>query len=166
MEKLSSGVINDNSKRSISIRISTSDYGRIKAISRRLRVREAEVFRFIVKVGLSEVAPLSYTNSTVLDLLSVFAAHGDDLVGHFNLDALRLNRILNPEGNNQGPRIDVDDLELLAMTTLPERILVLRLQELVGHPIEPTAVLSELQRYLTTKYSTPPPRLEVNNSAA
>jgi hypothetical protein len=157
MEKLGEGVINDNSKRSISIRINTSDYGRIKEASRRLRVRESEVFRFLVKIGLSEIEALYQSNATKLDLLQAFAAHSADFVSHFNLNATRLDQIINRPDRPDEPQVEMDDLELLVMSLFPERFLSYRLQEITKRPIDPAKVLDELQNYLLNKYVKSPP---------
>ena len=154
-ETSSAGAINDNSKRSISVRINTSDYGRIKAIARRLKIREPEVFRFVLRAGLADIAPLSNSRSSLEDLLSMFATRGRELIEHFKLNARRLNQILNGEDSAVGARIDQADLELLAMTNLPAYMLVLRLQELTGHSVDPAQVHTEWCRYLTEKYLVP-----------
>jgi len=152
MDTLGDDVINDNSKRSISIRINTSDYGRIKAVSRRLRVRESDVFRFLVKIGLAEIAALCNSNSTSLDLLKVFATHGGPLVSHFKLNARRLDQVINQTARGTDVGIEMKDLELLAMTIFPERFLFYRLQELLGQAIDGSNVMDELKRYLEAKY--------------
>ncbi len=154
MEKLGMELINDNSKRSVSIRINTSDFGRIKAISRRLKVRESEVFRFLVKVGLAEVSALCRSNATAEELLGAFAAHSAELVSHFNLNARRLGQVLNADSHGDGIKIDSDDLELLAMTAFPTRYLAMRLQEMLGHPVAPDAAQQTLRKYLEDKYQS------------
>ena len=53
--------VHDNAKRSISLRIHTTDYGKIRLIARRLRVRDSDVFRFLLRVALARLAPL-YTD--------------------------------------------------------------------------------------------------------
>jgi hypothetical protein len=158
LDKLGADLINDNSKRSVSIRINTSDFGRIKAVSRRLKVRESDVFRFLVKVGLAEVAALCDSGAGSRDLLGVFAAHGRDLVGHFNLNARRLEQVINGEQRGDpGGRVEADDLELIALSVLPERYLALRLQELLGRPVAPELAQDALRDYLEGKYLAPPP---------
>ncbi len=155
MEKLGLDTINDNSKRSVSIRINTSDFGRIKAISRRLKVRESEVFRFLIKVGLTEVSAMCRNTATTQELLGAFAAHGAELVSHFSLNARRLDLLLNSESRPGGIKVETDDLELIAMSAFPARYFALRLQELVGHPVDPGAVSDELRKYLEEKYLSP-----------
>ncbi len=155
MEKLGLDTINDNSKRSVSIRINTSDFGRIKGISRRLKVRESEVFRFLIKVGLAEVSAMCRNTATTQELLGAFAAHGAELVSHFSLNARRLGQVLNTESRPGGIKVETDDLELIAMSAFPARYLALRLQELVGHPVAPGAASDSLRNYLEKKYLSP-----------
>jgi hypothetical protein len=157
LDKASAGVINDNSKRSISVRIKTSDFGRIKAIARRLKVREPDVFRFALKVGLTSVAPLYHSKSSKEDLLAMFAVRGAEIVEYFQLSARRLGQILNPESQSTTePWIDTADLELIAMSHLPAYMLVPRLQELAERSIDADNVYAELRRYLTDKYFKTP----------
>jgi hypothetical protein len=146
-------VINDNSKRSISMRISTSDYGRIKCISRRLRVGESEVFRYLIKVGLSEISALCHSSAKTSEVLNVFVEHGASLVPHFNLTAERLNDVINRPSVINDVQVDRDDLELLAMCASPERFLLYRLQELLGCQIDTSQLAAEMKRYLDAKYA-------------
>lgn len=157
LDKLGADLINDNSKRSVSIRINTSDFGRIKAVSKRLKVRESDVFRFLVKVGLAEVAALCDNGADTSDLLAVFASHGRGLVGHFNLNARRLEQIINGDPRSEQRRVEADDLELIALSVLPERYLALRLQELLGRPVSPEDAQDALREYLESKYLAPGP---------
>lgn len=146
------GTVDDNAKRSISIRINTSDFGRIKTIARRLRVRESDVFRFLLRVGLAEMGPLFQANTNGIDLLSVFSRLGAEMVHHFGLDTRRLNQIINGEETDSRRRIDLEDVELITMSMLPARYLVLRLQELTGQTIEAHKVRPALRQYLEQKY--------------
>lgn len=166
MEQPGPEVINDNSKRSISIRINTSDFGRIKAVSRRLKVRESDVFRFLVKIGLAEISALCRSDASGQELLGAFAAHGAELVSHFKLNARQLDQVINADPRNNGTQVDADDLELIALSALPERYLAPRLQELVGHPVTPDAVHQTLQSYLGNKYLSPGGSAKTGNDAA
>ncbi len=152
LKKLGTELINDNSKRSISLRISTSDFGRIRAIGRRLKARESDVFRFLVKIALTEIELLCDSSLERTDLLRIFATHGAQLIGHFNLNARRLDQIINIDAATRTTRIDADDLELLSMSAFPERYLALRLQELTGKPVPAEDALVTLYNYLEVKY--------------
>ncbi len=142
----------DNSKRSVSIRINTSDYGRIKAIGRRLKVRESDVFRFLLKIGLRETTALSQTKPSFEQLLKMFASHAADLVSHFNLSGRRLEQLLQAGDEGSAPVIAEQDIELLAASILPERYLAMRLHELTGADVPPAAAQKFLQTYLEAKY--------------
>jgi hypothetical protein len=160
MEKSGVELINDNSKRSVSIRINTSDFGRVKAISRRLKIRESDVFRFLLKVGLAEVSALCRGNASPQELLGVFAAHGAELVRHFDLNAQRLAQIINLDPRDNGVRVEAEDLELIAISAFPERYLALRMQELMGTPLTAESALPALRAYLEAKYLSPRPSID------
>lgn len=50
--------VRDDARRSVSFRIRTTDFGRIKLIARRLGVREADIFRYLVESGLQRLEGL------------------------------------------------------------------------------------------------------------
>jgi hypothetical protein len=58
----------------------------------------------------------------------VLVESGDELIRHFELDAYRLEQIIN--GAAEGDlRVDRDDIALLAMSGLREQYLVMRMKE-------------------------------------
>ena len=78
--------IEDNAKRSVSIRINTSDFGKIRTIARRLRVRESEVFRYLMRRSLKAVGPLYQNDTRNRELLDVLMEDSGELISEFNLD--------------------------------------------------------------------------------
>lgn len=150
-------LIEDNAKRSVSLRVDTTDYGKIKSIARRFRVRESEVFRFMIKLGLATLAPLFDPRARGKDVMPVFVEHGSEITKYFNLDAVSLERVINgdlDEGDLDEPdrRVDREDVRLLAMATMPERYLYAKLRELIADPVDSNKASETLRQYLTSKY--------------
>lgn len=143
-------LINDNSKRIVSIRINTSDFGRIKAIAKRLKVRDSDVLRFVLRMGLGEILTLCQSEPSPAALLKVFAAHEPALVRHFDLNAAQLDRLLNA-GREAHP-VSADDLELIIVASQSQRLLALRLHELLGVIVPVEDAIAFLGHHLLTRY--------------
>ena len=145
--------IDDNAKRSVSIRINTSDFGKIKTIARRLRVRESEVFRYLMRRSLKAVGPLYQNDTRHREIFDVLMEDNGELISEFNLGTDKLGDLFEQIRSQDGKPLDEDDLELLAMLNMPEKFLALRLSEILGQKIEPSEVLARLNEYLESKYS-------------
>jgi hypothetical protein len=103
----------ESRKHPITVRMSESDLGKIKGLARRLGVHDSDVVRFAVKAMITELAPLHDPEARGQKLLPVFVEFGHTLFRHFELDAVRLDAIIN-EGVSAERRVAIDDLELLA----------------------------------------------------
>ncbi|MGH8613512.1 MAG: hypothetical protein ACREYF_16220 [Gammaproteobacteria bacterium] len=145
-------LIEDNAKRNVSLRVDTTDYGKIKSIARRFRVRDSEVFRFMIKLGLTTLAPLFDHRARGQDVMPVFVEHGSEITKYFNLDAVSLERVINGDLDEPDRRVDGEDVELLAMATMPERYLCAKLRELISEPVDSNKASEALKKYLTSKY--------------
>ncbi|MGH8535855.1 MAG: hypothetical protein ACREXM_05155 [Gammaproteobacteria bacterium] len=145
-------LIEDNAKRNVSLRVDTTDYGKIKSIARRFRVRESEVFRFMIKLGLATLAPLFDHRARGKDVMPVFVEHGSEITKYFNLDAVSLERVINGDLDEPDGRVDGEDVGLLAMATMPERYLCAKLRELIAEPVASAKAAETLKNYLTGKY--------------
>lgn len=144
--------LHGNAKRSVSLRMNSSDYGRFKAVAHRLRARESEVFRFALKVALDRLAALHDAGARGRALVPLLAELGPLLVDHFRLDGRRLAHIVNDGTDEPAQRVDLDDIELIALSNAPERYLALRLKELSGLDVAPGRALDALRHYLLRKY--------------
>lgn len=131
---LSKDVI-DDSKRSVSFRLKTSDYGCIKTIARRKKMRESDVFRYLLRSSLNAMSPL-YGSNTV------------------NSEIMRDLSAIEQLSNADIRRLDSSDLELLALAVQPLRFLARRLSELTGASVDTKNVITELHNYLQQKYGT------------
>lgn len=144
--------IRNNSKRSVSFRIDNIDFDKIKAITRRMRIRESDIFRFAIKMTLDKLSPLSDESMKGIDIMPVFVECGPDIALHFNLDSSRIEHIINYDVENSADRVDSEDIGLLAMSAMPERYLSAKLKNLVDKPIEKEGVSEALREYLHDKY--------------
>jgi hypothetical protein len=120
----------DQRKQAVSIRLGESDIRHIKRIAKRLGVRDSDIIRFALKATLNRIAPLCDPAIRGRNLVPVLVESGDELIRYFELDAFRLETIIN-EGVDQGRQVDRDDIALLAMSGLREEYLAMRIKE--GH---------------------------------
>ncbi len=116
-------------KQAVSIRMSNNDVKSVKRLAKRLGVRDSDVIRYAVKAVLSRLAPLSDTAAKGRSLVPVFVESGSDLFRHFDLDAVRLDTIIN-EGVEDSRRVDHEDIQLIAMNGVQRSYLKLRLSSI------------------------------------
>jgi hypothetical protein len=140
----------DNRKQAVSIRLGESDLRNIKRLAQRLGVRDSDVIRFAIKSMINRISPLCDAAITGRNLMPVLVESGDELMRYFELDAYRLEGIIN-EGAGEDSRVDRDDIALLAMSGLREQYLVMRLNG-NGSPNEAGAPKHSLRVYLYDKY--------------
>ena len=105
----------DTRKQAISIRMNAADVRKVKKLAQRLSVRDSDVIRFAVKCMLSRLSPLYDPTVKGRNLMPVFVESGAELLRFFDLDAARLEAIIN-DAVEPGRRVDRDDIALLAMT--------------------------------------------------
>ena len=121
----------DSRKQAVSIRMNAGDIRNVKKLAKRLGVRDSDVIRFAVKVMLGKLAPLYDPLVTGRRLVPVFVESGTDILRHFELDATRLDTIIN-EGADAESRVDPDDVQLIAMSGIQQSYARLRLSSLDG----------------------------------
>ena len=105
----------ENRKQAVSIRMSGADIGKVKRLAERLGVRDSDVIRYAVKTMLARLAPLYDPHVRGRSLVPVFVEAGSDLFLHFELDAMRLDGIINDDAE-EGRKVDHEDLQLIAMS--------------------------------------------------
>jgi hypothetical protein len=141
----------DQRKQAVSIRLGESDIRNIKRIAKRLGVRDSDIIRFAIKATLSRIAPLCDPGIRGRNLVPVLVESGDELIRYFELDAFRLDSIIN-EDVEEGRQVERDDVALLAMSGLREEYLVMRLKDGNGTPVGAAPQGRSLRRYLYDKY--------------
>lgn len=144
----------ESRKRAVSVRMNSADVRKVKRIAERLAVRDSDVIRFAVKCMLARLGPLYDPDVRGRNLVPVFVESGAELLRFFELDAARLEQLIN-EGVETGKRVDRDDVALLALSSGQEAYAALMLREL--NPEEGSrSVVGELaaslRQYLYEKY--------------
>lgn len=142
----------DTKKKNVSVRLANTDIKRIKEISSRLGVKEADLFRFSVKSMLSKLMPLHDKSLRGSDLVPALMECGEELAGFFDLDSEELAQIINAGVDDQSRRVDDVDLDLLTLSSVSGQYVVLKLSELVKQPVEPLNASDTLKSYLQEKY--------------
>lgn len=141
-------------KQAVSIRMNSADIRRVKKLAARLGVRDSDVIRFAVKNMLAKLGPLYDPEVHGRNLVPVFVESGAELLRFFDIDASKLETIIN-DGVLAERRVDRDDIALLALTSTQEPYAALKLSELerTERPRQTAAELSEsLRQYLYAKY--------------
>lgn len=138
----------DQRKQAVSIRLGESDIRNIKRIATRLGVRDSDIIRFAIKSTLGRVAPLCDQAIRGRNLVPVLVESGDELIRYFELDAFRLEAIINDQVEDP-QRVERDDIALLAMSGLREEYLVMRLRD---GDADGAARARSLRGYLYDKY--------------
>jgi hypothetical protein len=131
-----------------------ADIRKVKKLASRLGVRDSDVIRFAVKTMLARLGPLYDPEVHGRNLIPVFVESGTELLRFFDIDAARLEAIIN-NGVNAERRVDRDDIALLALTGAQEPYAALKLSELekIERPRRSAAELLEsLRQYLYAKY--------------
>jgi hypothetical protein len=160
--------VRESRKRAVSIRINAGDVSKVKRLAQRLGVRDSDIVRFALKTMLARLVPLCDPDVRGRNLVPVFVESGAELLRYFDLDAARLEAIINDSTGNER-RVERDDIALLALTGAQDPYAALKLSELNNEdePMLRNGQLStSLRRYLYEKYvyrnngtHTPPVRL-------
>lgn len=149
----------DGRKQAVSIRMNAADVRKVKRLASRLGVRDSDVIRFAVKNMLAKLGPLYDPEAHGRNLVPVFVESGAELLRFFDIDASKLESIIN-NGVDGDRRVERDDIALLALTGAQEPYAALKLSELdrTERRRQTTAELSEsLRQYLYAKYVYRPP---------
>jgi hypothetical protein len=144
----------ESRKRAVSVRMNSADVRKVKRIAQRLAVRDSDVIRFAVKCMLGRLGPLYDPEVRGRNLVPVFVESGAELLRFFELDAARLEQVIN-EGVETAKRVDRDDVALLALSSGQEPYAALMLRELNREDGSRSAVgelAASLRQYLYEKY--------------
>jgi hypothetical protein len=133
-----------------------ADVSKLKAIAKRLGVRDSDVFRYAVKNSLEQLAPLVDPAVQGRHLLPVFVEAGPRLLRFFELDAARLAEIVNSGVRDSEALVAPEDLTLLSMTGVQQSYALVKLSELLDQtaeiPPEKDGLVDVLRDYLYEKY--------------
>jgi hypothetical protein len=131
-----------------------ADVRKVKKLAQRLGVRDSDVIRFAVKCALSRLGPLNDPEAKGRNLVPVFVESGAELLRFFELDAARLEAIIN-EGADPMRRVEREDIALLALTGASEPYAALMLSELNRddrNRQRPGEISDSVRQYLYAKY--------------
>ena len=117
----------ENRKQAVSVRLGGGDIRKVKRLADRLGVRDSDVIRFALKWTLNRVAPLCDPEITGRSLVPMFVETGAELIRYFELDAFRLDAIIN-EGVERPRRVAHDDIAMLALAGVQQPYALLRLR--------------------------------------
>lgn len=131
-----------------------ADVKKVKRLAARLGVRDSDVIRFAVKNMLARLGPLFDPEVHGRELVPVFVESGAELLRFFEIDASKLEAIINNEVDVDR-RVDRDDIALLALTGSQEPYAALKLSELDRSDhrrLAPEDLSESLRQYLYAKY--------------
>jgi hypothetical protein len=134
--------------------MNATDVRKVKKVASRLGVRDSDVIRFAVKSMLQRLGPLYDPEANGRNLVPVFVESGAELLRFFEIDASRLEAIVNG-GVDLERRVDRDDIALLALTGSQEPYAALKLSELdrsERRERSPAELSESLRQYLYAKY--------------
>ena len=141
-------------KQAVSIRMNSTDVRKVKRLAGRLGVRDSDIIRFAVKSMLAKLGPLYDSEVHGTSLVPVFVESGAELLRFFDIDASKLEAIIN-NGVEDEARVARDDIALLALTGAQEPYAALKLSQLerTERPRQSSAeLLDSLRQYLYAKY--------------
>ena len=134
--------------------MNASDVRKVKKIGQRLGVRDSDIIRFALKCALAKLGPLNDSAVKGRNLVPVFVESGAELLRFFELDAARLEAIIN-DGVDPQRRVERDDIALIALIGAPEPYAALMLSELNREDHKQASggeLSSSVRQYLYAKY--------------
>jgi hypothetical protein len=146
-------------KQAISIRLNAADVRNLRKLARRMGVRNSDVVRLALKSCIARLEPLLQPEVKGRDLVPVFVEAGADMVRYLDLDATRIDAIIN-DGVVDGNKVERADIHLLAGTGMPHSYARMRSVGAAGlrgtpslSPGDEDVILSQsLHRYFYDKY--------------
>lgn len=140
-----------SNKKNISVRLSESDLRRLKDIATRLQVKDSDLFRFAVKLMLSQMMPLLRKDMRGIDVLLTLLDAGGEMLRYFEFDSHQIDKIVN-KGIDEDRRISMDDIDLVAIAMLNQTYLKAQLLEMGVLEKGGDNPVAALRHYLYSKY--------------
>jgi Ribbon-helix-helix domain len=100
-------------KEMTAVRLDPADRRKLKVLAKRLKVNDADLLRYAVKLVLEDFAPLSDHAKEGAELLSAFLDHPLEKLRWLDLDANRIDQIMHADLQNPKLRVDKDELGML-----------------------------------------------------
>lgn len=118
--------VKGNRKQAVSIRLGTADVRKMKQLAERIGVRDSDVLRYALKTTLNRLAALCDPEIKGANLVPAVVEAGPEFVRYFDLDAVRLDAILNT-GVEPSRRVSHDDVALVSLAGSQPEYAMLRM---------------------------------------
>ena len=141
----------DGRKKAVSLRLNVADIRRVKRLAQRLGVRDSEIIRYALQQMLQRLSPLTDAAQRGRSLVPLFLDTGTELVREFDLDAQRLDAIIN-DGVPPEAAVPADDLHLLTLNAASAPPLLPAPDTVDGEWRYQERRTSPVRRYLYQKY--------------
>ncbi len=100
-------------KEMTAVRLDPTDRRKLKVLAKRLKLNEADLLRYAVKLVLEDFAPVSDHVKEGAELLPAFLDHPLEKLRWLDLDANRIDQIMHADLQNPKLRVEKDDLVML-----------------------------------------------------
>lgn len=157
--------IHDDAKRSVSFRMYTSDYGRLRCMSNELRVGDSAVFRFLLRIALEKCAPLYDRNASAAQRLELLADLGPEFATYFKFGVDELKAVFQCTDRHGQGVIDDEDFDLVAAFGISRSLVRKRVEKIMGRETSHEDLHDVLRHYLVTKYLANPGSVATRSSA-
>jgi len=142
----------DNKNCCISVRLSKTEQKKIKATAKKLQVRSSDVVRYAIRTALTRLSAFHNPESCGTALMPTVIEHCNELNRHFDLDADKLDEIINAETKEMEKLVARKDIELLALCGMSVDVIQQRFQQVTGIELEKNEVYQFMKNYLAEKY--------------
>lgn len=143
----------ENKSCSISVRLSESERRKIKLMAERLRVRKSDVVRYAIKTALTHLSAFHDPSICGTALLPTMIEYCNELNRHFDLDADKLDSLINENMGDNKIRVARNDIELLALCGMPVEIIQKQFQKITGVKPDDNDIHQFMKSYLSNKYN-------------
>jgi len=142
----------ENKTCSISVRLSETERRKIKVMAEKLRVKNSDIVRYAIKTAMTRLSSFHNPDLCGADLLPTMIEYCIELNRHFDLDADKLDTLINANINDKEKQVARNDIELLALCGMPVEIIQKQFRQLTGIELGDREVYQFMKKHLTHKY--------------
>ncbi len=142
----------DNKSCCISVRLSATEQKKIKATVKKLQVRNSDIVRYAIRTTLVRLSAFYNPGFNGVTLLPTMIKYCNELNRHFDMDADKLDKIINAEVSEPGSRVARNDIEMLALCGMPVEIIQQRFKQITDIDLDEKDVYQFMKSYLVEKY--------------
>ncbi len=136
----------------ISVRLSEKERQKIKITAEKLGVRNSDFMRYAIRTALTRLSAFHNPELCGTALLPTMIEHCNELNRHFDLDADKLDLIINARSGEVEMQVARSDIELLALCGMSVEIIQERFRQVTGIEIKNNEVYQFMKNYLADKY--------------